>query len=121
MTHPPDSEPTSELTKEERLERALESSLPELPENKPRGLLGEKGVDIRKVDDFAPDLNAGISQEIDTPVVWAAILVGYLLFFVPGLVILWLSKRFDLRTKVATSVIMALVATAFVAYVTLRR
>ena len=121
MAQLPVGKPVSAPSKEEQLERALESSMSELPENKPRGLLGEKGVDIRKVDDFAPDLNAGISQEIDTPVVWAAILVGYLFFFVPGLAILWLSKRFDLRTKVGTSVIMTVVAAAFVAYVALRR
>ena len=113
--------PGRELTKEERLDKALESPMAELPENKPRGLLGETGVDIRKVDDFAPDLNAGISQEIDTPVVWVAVLVGYLFFFVPGLVILWLSKRFPTRTKVVTSIVMVVVAIAFLNYVALRR
>ena len=47
--------------------------------------------------------------------IWVAIFVGYLFFFVPGLVILWLSSRFSRRTKVITTAIMAVVAVAFVA------
>jgi hypothetical protein len=96
-----------ELTKEERLERALRSPVTHLPENQPKGWLGETNPDLRKIDDFAPDLNAGISQENDTPVIWLAIVLGYLVFFVPGFVILWMSKRMPIKTKIVTSIIMA--------------
>ena len=121
MAQSPSDEPALELTREEQLERALASPLTRLPENRPRGLLGEAGVDIRKVDDFAPDLNAGISQEIDTPVVWVAVIVGFLVFFVPGFVILWRSKRFPVRTKIVTSLVMVVVAVAFLVYAAVRR
>lgn len=101
------------LSREERLEEALESPIRELPENQPKGMLGEIGLDIRKTDDFAPDLNAGLSQETDTPVVWVAVALGYLVFFVPGFVILWLSKRVPIRTKVVASAVMAAGMAAF--------
>jgi hypothetical protein len=96
-----------ELSREERLEEALRSPIRELPQNQPKGMLGEIGLDIRKIDDFAPDLNAGLSQETDTPVVWVAVALGYLVFFVPGFVILWLSKRVPVRTKLVASAVMA--------------
>lgn len=95
------------LTKEEQLDRALRSPITELPENQPKGLLGEPGLNVGKVDDFTPDLNAGISQENDMPVIWMAIVLGYLFFFVPGYVILWMSKRIPIRTKVVASIVGA--------------
>ena len=104
-----------EPAREEQLERALKSPMAELPENQPRGLLGGRGLDIYKTDDLdEPDLNAGISQELDTSVIWVAIFVGYLFFFAPGFLILWLSNRFSTRTKVATTAVMVAVTIAFV-------
>jgi hypothetical protein len=103
----PTRRPDRELTKEEQLAEALRSPVAELPENQPKGWLGETNPDLRKIDDFAPDLNAGISQENDTPVIWLAIVLGYLVFFVPGFVILWMSKRMPIKTKIVTSVVMA--------------
>jgi hypothetical protein len=101
------------LSREARLERALESPMTELPENQPKGLLGEPGLNVGKIDDFEPDLNAGISQENDMPVVWMAVMLGYLCFFVPGFVILWMSKRIPKRTKIVASIVMVAGAVAF--------
>jgi hypothetical protein len=115
-----DRKPIRELTKEERLARALESPMAELPENQPKGLLGDPGLNMGKTDDFKPDLNAGISQENDMPVVWMAIVLGYLLFFVPGFVILWFSKRVPIKTKIVASIVMAVGAVAFLLYLRTR-
>ena len=87
------------------LSRALDGGLDSLPPNQPRGLLGETNPDIYAEEDFTPDLNAGISQENDMPVLWLAIILGYCILFVPGFVILWLSKSVPIRTKrIATAV-----------------
>ena len=112
-----------ELTPEEReqLHRELDSGMTELPENQIKGVLGDKGLDFRKTDTFEPDLNAGLSQENDMPVEWMAILLGYFLFFVPGFVLLWMSKRVPLRTKIIASVVMVAGVIAFVAFLMLRR
>jgi hypothetical protein len=93
----------------------------ELPENQPKGLLGDPGLNVGKTDDFEPDLNAGLSQENDMPVVWMAIFLGYLIFFVPGFVMLWASKRVPLRTKIIASIVMAAAAIAFLFYLSTRR
>jgi hypothetical protein len=111
-----DRKPAGELNREERLARALESPMAELPENQPKGLLGEPGLNVGKIDEYEPDLNAGISQENDMPVLWMAILLGYMVFFVPGFVILWMSKRVPQRTKIIASVVMAAGAVAFLIY-----
>ena len=91
-----------ELSPEERaqLERALDSGVTELPQSHPKGLLGERGIDVRKVDDFAPDVNAtGIAQENDPGVKWLVIVLAYLLFFPLGYLLLWHSKHISLRAK----------------------
>ena len=93
-------------SKEDLIEEALKSPMAELPENQPRGILGDAGFNLRKVDEFEPDLNAGLSQENDMPVLWLAIVLGYMFFVVPGFVILWMSKKIPIRTKVVASVVM---------------
>ena len=113
MTPTTSGEPPAEPTKEEQIERALRSTVTRLPENKPKGWLGEVNPDMRKPDDLTPDLNAGLSQENDMPVIWMSILLGYLIFFVPGFVILWLSKRVPIKTKVVASIVMAAGALGF--------
>lgn len=107
MAHDPAGKAAHEPTRDELIEEALKSPMTELPENVPKGILGESGIDVRKVDDFEPDLNAGLSQENDLPVIWMAIVLGYMLFGVPGFVILWTSRRIPIRTKVVTSIVMA--------------
>lgn len=90
-----------ELSPEERaqLERALDSGMTELPPNELKGFLGERPPDMRKADDFAPDLSAGISQENDAGVMWLVIVLAYLLFFPVAYVVLWRSRNIPRRTK----------------------
>jgi len=96
------------LTREEEIERALaKGALEELPPNQPRGLLGEKNPKLKVVDEWRPDLNAGVSQEMDLPVVWMAIVLAYLLFFPIAYVILWRTRLISQRAKVVVSVVGA--------------
>jgi hypothetical protein len=94
--------------KDARLDAALGAGeLPELPPNQPKGILGEKGFDLYKVDEFEPDLNAGVSQENDLPVIWLAVILAYFLFFPLAYWILWRSPLFSTRAKVITSAVGA--------------
>ncbi len=91
--------------RQRELDAALdEGELAQLPPNQPKGLLGEKGLNLYKVDDFEPDLNAGVSQDNDAPVVWLAVIVAYLLFFPLAFWILWRTPLFSRRAKVLTTV-----------------
>ena len=104
------------LTREEELDRELsKGGLDELPPNQIRGLLGERNPKLKVIDDFEPDLNAGVSQEMDLPVVWMAIVLAYLLFFPLAYVILWRTRHISRRAKVVVSVVGA-VGICFVAY-----
>jgi hypothetical protein len=104
MDSPPKHQ-AAEEGRDDALDRALGDELADLPPNEPRGILGETNPDVRKEEDYTPDLNAGISQENDMPVLWLGIFLGYLVFFVPGFLILWLSKRVPTKTKwIATAV-----------------
>lgn len=98
-----------ELSPEEqaKLEAALGSGMSELPPNQLKGFLGERGPDMRKVDDFAPDLNAGILQENDEGVVWLAIMLAYLLFFPIAYVLLWRSRHISRTSKWIASTVGA--------------
>jgi len=92
----------------EELDAALDAGeLAELPPNRPKGILGETGLDLYKVDDFEPDLNAGISQENDVPVMWLAVILAYLLFFPLAYWLLWRSPLFSRRAKALTSLVGA--------------
>ena len=93
----------------ERLERLLDSGITELPDNQLKGFLGEKAPDMRKIEEFAPDLNAGILQENDMGVVWLVIVLAYLLVFtIPvAYVVLWRSKGIPRKTKWIASAIGA--------------
>lgn len=124
----PDAQPASPasvqparkpLTREEELERALSCDVRELPPNQPRGILGERNPNIRVAEDFTPDLNAGISQEIDLPVVWMAVVLAFLtiLFSPVGYVILWRSKRISRRAKIVWSAIATVWLVAALLYI----
>jgi hypothetical protein len=111
------SEPERPLTREEELDRALSrGELDELPPNQVKGLLGEKNPKLKVVDSFAPDLNAGVSQEIDLPVVWMGIVLAYLVFFPLAYVLLWRTKYITHRDKIIVSAVGA----AGIAYVLYR-
>ena len=96
-----------ELSFEEReeLDRALDSGVTELPPNEPKGILGERGMDFRKVEDYTPDLNAGLSQENDSGVHSLIILLAFLIFFPVGYVLLWRDKYLSRTQKVAASIV----------------
>ena len=101
-----DSNPSShDAERQAALERALDSGVTELPPNRVKGLLGEKGPDLRRPEDFAPDLNAGISQELDLPVIWMGIVLAYVLFFPLAFVLLWRSRHISRRAKIATTIV----------------
>lgn len=113
------TDPTTTRTDAERqaeLDRALDGGMAELPPNQVKGLLGEKGVDLRKADDFAPDLNSGISQEMDLPVVWVGIVLAYLLFFPVAYVLLWRSQYISRRGKIISSIVGAIGIVAFLVW-----
>ena len=96
------------LTKEERLGTRSRARWPSCPRTSRRGCSVTRGLTSAKIDDFEPDLNAGMSQENDMPVLWMAIVLGYLMFFVPGLHHpLDVEERIPMRTKVIASVVMA--------------
>ncbi len=102
------SEPKRPLTREEELDRALsKGELEELPPNQVKGLLGEKNPKLRVTDTFEPDLNAGVSQEVDLPVIWMGIVLAYLIFFPLAYVLLWRTKYITHRDKVIVSVVGA--------------
>lgn len=91
---------------DEKLEDILSrGSRDELPPNRPKGLLGEKGLDLYATDTFEPDLNAGISQENDVPVVWLGIVLAFLVFFPLAYWLLWRSSLFTRRAKIITSIV----------------
>ena len=95
-------------TRDQDLDAALEKGeLAELPPNQPKGILGEKGFDLYKVDEFEPDLNSGISQENDLPVVWLGVILAYLLFFPLAYWLLWRSPLFTRRAKTIASIVGA--------------
>jgi hypothetical protein len=90
-----------ELSPEEReeFERSLDSGMTELPPNQPKGILGEKGMDVRKVDTFEPGIDGGIVQENDPGIIWLVIILAYLLFFPIAYIVLWRSKSIPIKTK----------------------
>lgn len=111
-----DPQPTRLPTREEQLDRELsKGELDELPPNQVKGLLGEKNPKLKVIDSFEPDLNAGVSQEMDLPVVWMAIVLAYLVFFPVAYVLLWRTKYITHRNKIIVSVVGA-VGIAYVLY-----
>lgn len=102
------------------LDRALDGGLEELPPNQVKGLLGETMPDLRKEEDFSPDLNSGISQEMDLPVLWMGIVLALILFFPLGFYLLWRANYFSFRAKVITSVVATIAIFAFIVMLALR-
>jgi hypothetical protein len=90
------------------LKKALdEGSGGELPPNSPRGILGDRGLNVSKTDDpNAHGLSAGLSDEWDGPVVWLLVILLYLLFFPLAFVVLWRSRVLPRRTKIGMTVLM---------------
>jgi hypothetical protein len=91
------------------LKKALDDgSGGELPPNAPRGILGDRGLNLGKTDDLdAHGLSAGLSDEWDGPVAWLFVILLYVLFFPLAFVVLWRSKVLPRRTKVGMTVLMS--------------
>ncbi len=102
------------------LDRALDGGLDKLPPNQVKGILGETTPDLRKEQDFTPDMNAGISQEMDFPVLWMGIVLALILFFPLGFYLLWRADYISFRAKVITSVVATLAIISFVVMLVLR-
>lgn len=100
-----------ELTPEERaeLDRALDSGVTELRPAHPKGLLGEKGMDVRKVDEVDGGIDGGVLQENDPGVRALWIVLAFLIFFPVGYVMLWRADFLSRRTKVITSWVVAVI------------
>ena len=82
----------------------------------PPGFLGEHGIDLRKIDPPRHGLNAGVSQEIDAPVILVAIFLAYFVFFPAAYVILWRTDKLDRNAKIWLSAIMAAGVIAAIAW-----
>lgn len=105
------SGPSAHKAKAQRDEAELEKALSQgegsdLPPNSPKGLLGQVQPDLRQSERFEPDLNAGLSQENDGPVLFLAVLIAYFIFFPLAFFLLWRSKAFTMRFKYALSGVM---------------
>jgi hypothetical protein len=110
------SEPTVRRESPE-LRAALDSGeLRELPPNVPPGLLGEVAPDLRKVDGDRFGLNAGLTQEMDGPVVLMLVIISYAVFFPLAFWILWRTDKLPRVTKVGFSVVMAVGVVAATVY-----
>lgn len=94
----------------EELERELSrGALDEMPDNRPPGILGEAGLDIRKTDSYRYENDAGLVQESSGEV--RALVIALLTMVVVGapvaLWLLWRDKKLNLARKVVASALIA--------------
>lgn len=90
------------------LDRQLDKGgVKDLPPNVPPGMLGEKGLNVQRVDTFEPSLNAGILQESSPETRVLLMLLMYLLVitFPVAMWLLWRERRRSLVTKVVLTVV----------------
>jgi hypothetical protein len=117
---PPDGAQRGRSVRELGLEEALDRGRGELPANRPRGILGEFGLDMRKTDPSGGSIFGGVTQEVDAGVVWLAMLAAYLLLFPLAYVILWRSRHFSPRIRVGYTIAFT-IGVIFTAYALLAR
>jgi hypothetical protein len=115
-----DASPDADRRVSPELAAALdEGEIPELPPNVPPGLLGEAGPDLRKIDPDSHGLNAGLTQEMDGPVVLLAVVISYAIFFPLAFWILWRTDTLPRRTKIMLSAVMGFGVVAAAVYLTM--
>lgn len=73
----------------------------------PPGWLGEGNPDLRKVDADSHGLNAGLSQDMDGPVVLMGIIIAYVVFFPLAFWLLWRTDKLSRLIKISLSSVMA--------------
>ncbi len=106
----------------EAVRRALDAGeLNELPPNRVPGWIGEKGPDLRKTESYEHGLNAGVSQELDTPVMFLLLVVAFVVFFPAAYVLLWRSRAFSRRYRIVATVVMSVLVLAVGVGLTLHR
>lgn len=91
------------------LDKALDKgSHDRLPPNIPPGFMGEIGPDFRRVDDFKPTLNAGVSQEStwETRVLTIALFYMLVVTSPAALYLLWRNRTWSVRAKALWTVLM---------------
>lgn len=97
------------MTVDEReLNAALDKGgMGELPPNVPPGFLGERGMNMSKVDEFEPSLSAGIVQEISAATRQLTMLLLYVLVITSPAAawMLWRDRRRPLWVKAVTTVV----------------
>lgn len=105
---------------EKQLNEALDKgAMRELPPNVPPGFLGERGLNVSKVDDFKPTLSAGIAQEGTPATRQLTMLLLYLLVIPSPFAawLLWREPRRPVWVKVGITVIgLAVYAGVWFAY-----
>jgi uncharacterized BrkB/YihY/UPF0761 family membrane protein len=69
-------------------------------------MLGEPGLNLRKVDPTSHGLNAGLSQENDAQMTFLWIVLAYLVFFPLAFVIVWRTHKITPRSKIWMTVAM---------------
>jgi hypothetical protein len=108
------------VARNEELERALDKGASAfLPPNEPPGWLGEVAPDLRKVDEFEPTLNSGISQEDSQQQRWLLMLIMYVTVVASpiALWLLWRDPARSRRAKVVTTIVgIVCYVAAFIVY-----
>ena len=100
---------SAESDRQKRLDAALDRGrIKELPPNQPKGILGEMGLNFYKVDEFEPDLNAGVSQEFDSGPRFLLVILAMLLVPPVGYWMLWRERRYTIVVKLVWSAVMAI-------------
>lgn len=106
----------------QELDRELSSgAIEEMPDNRPPGILGEAGLDIRKTDTYRYEKDAGLVQESSFEVrILAVALLALLVVGSPvALWLVWRDRRLGFGRKVVGTAIICAWG-AFFVYLTQR-
>lgn len=108
------------MVDQDKLNRELDKgSLSELPPNIPPGWLGERGLNLQKVDDYRPTGSAGIIQERTgaTELLTIVLLAGVFFTSPVAIWLVWRNPKYSLVFRIIMSVaIVAWVAQVYAWY-----